>query len=610
MVAARDVSRLRAWAEKHVVVADGPRAGKRFKPGNAAWGEVLDSMDDPAVQQLVVRGSVQSGKTASLIVASLGFSARGESVLLYQPDDKLKIAMSTRLRAWARACTDPVVSEAWERPRPPHQRAYSNGGRLEVLNAGARTAALMRTASVIVVDELRAFGRDMLGELVDRMASYGSKGKLITVSSAGEEGVCKTTTELEKSDARHLFIGCPACGRKAPAEWRNVIFPKNPKREPTYTFPCCTATVTTSEFKRAVNLGEWRPTRDAAVPGIRGYHADCFVSPFETLGTIVRVFKRARHHQKQTTSHAELRAFQMSRLALPYRPPPAQGVTAQALALTCRESYENVPVGASMLIGACDTQDNRLEVEVSAWGLVEVERAESEVTGAKGWESTAGYHGLRHGDRWYRLRRWAIEYRRIVGDPGQPQVWDELVRFMETPRMHESGVYLRPCLVLIDSGGHYSAEVAEFARSHGQTYMAIKGVARKPDAPLMRRSITQDSLHDYGPLGLGLIGVDAAKSTLFSWMRQSTTGVEPRPMTWPADESRYGPVEFDGLVSGVSCRGSGQAHGEDQEGNWRKTAKYNEPLDLAVYSLAAAHYLGLAFMLAEQEQIHAYAKAA
>ena len=41
------LSALRRWAEKHVVVGDGPRAGSPFKIGCAPWGEVLDSMDDP-----------------------------------------------------------------------------------------------------------------------------------------------------------------------------------------------------------------------------------------------------------------------------------------------------------------------------------------------------------------------------------------------------------------------------------------------------------------------------------------------------------------------------------------------------------------------------------
>ena len=34
-----------------------------------AWRDVLDSFDDPEVEQCTIRGSVQAGKTASLIAA-------------------------------------------------------------------------------------------------------------------------------------------------------------------------------------------------------------------------------------------------------------------------------------------------------------------------------------------------------------------------------------------------------------------------------------------------------------------------------------------------------------------------------------------------------------
>ena len=83
---------------------------------------------------------------------------------------------------------------------------------------------------------------------------------------------------------------------------------------------------------------------------------------------------------------------------------------------------------------------------MSAWGVVEVDRSESETTGVRGWEQ-AGYHGLSYGGRWYRLRRWAIEYRKIPGDPGTPEPWDQLAQMMESPREHASGCLLRPVIV-------------------------------------------------------------------------------------------------------------------------------------------------------------------
>ena len=64
----------------------------------------------------------------------------------------------------------------------------------------------MRTAEIVIVDELRAFHADLLGELVDRMAAYGGRGRLITASSAGYEDECRTTTELDKSDSAPMVL--------------------------------------------------------------------------------------------------------------------------------------------------------------------------------------------------------------------------------------------------------------------------------------------------------------------------------------------------------------------------------------------------------------------
>ena len=373
-------------------------------------------------------------------------------------------------------------------------------------------------------------------------------------------------------------------------------------RPPVYAMPCCKASLGTQAFKRAVAAGAWRATRTAAVPATRGYHADCFLSPFETLATIVRAWVRANHHRKQTSSMAEVRAFQQGRLALPFKPEPAGGVTPEMIQTTCREAYEGVPGGACVLTGAVDVQDNRLEAEIAAWGIQEVPRAESEVIGIRGWEQ-AGYHGLSYGGRWYRLRRWGVEYRRIPGDPGTAEPWDELVRMMETPREHASGCYLRPVIVGIDSGGHYTEQVAEFVKTRGSGYQALKGLPpTRFGGVLMRRSVTQDSLHDYGRNGLGLVCTNAGKATVFSLLRQSCNGTDPRPMTWPADESTYGPEQFEGICSETLERVVDKRTGRTRL-QWKKIGRANEPLDLLVYSLACISHLGIPFLLSEQALI-------
>ena len=338
------------------------------------------------------------------------------------------------------------------------------------------------------------------------------------------------------------------------------------------------------------------------VPGTAGFHLDAFTSPFEHLRTIVRQWKRADAHRKQTGSMAEVISFQTGRLALPYKPEAAQGVTPEALRTSCREDYDPaiVPAGAAVIVGAVDVQDNRLEAEVSAWGLVEVER--DDASQLKGWGSHE-FRGLQHGGRWYRLRRWALEYRRLHGDPGAPRVWEELAEFLEEPRPHASGPLLRPVVVGVDVGGHYGPQVADFCKARGGGYQPLKGLPpQRYGAVLARRSVTADCLETYGPEGLLLVCGNAGKASCFSLMRQSIAGVEPKPFVWPMDESRYGVEEFEGIVSESLIRTLDKRTGSTKL-MWRKIAPRNEPLDVLVYSLALVSHLGLGFMLHEADAI-------
>ena len=601
-LAAGGISALRRWSLRNLVVADGPRAGRPFRIASPPWGEVLDAMDDPELEQVTIRGSVQSGKTASLIAAALGHMAAGRSVLVYEPDDKLKRALAARIVAWGRLCRDEVIREAYAPLRPPFTRSTAAGGRLEVISARETGAGVMRTAEIVIVDELRLFHRDLLGDLIDRMAAYGGQGRLITASSAGYQDECKTTHELEKSDSRRWFLRCPECGQENVAAWASVNY--KARRYPFYTMPCCGSALEGIPFRRAIQAGRWKPTKDEMVPGTRGYHLDAFTSPFESLRTIVRQWKRADAHRKQTGSMAEIISFQTGRLAL--QPEAAQGVTPEALRTSCREDYDPgiVPAGAAVLIGAVDVQDNRLEAEVSAWGLVEVAR--DDASQLKGWGSHE-FRGLQHAGRWYRLRRWALEYRRFHGDPGTPELWEQLAAFMEQPRPHASGPMLRPVAVGIDVGGHYGTMVAEFCKVRGHGYQPLKGLPpQRYGAVLARRSVTADSLELYGPEGLLLVCGNAGKASCFSLMRQSIAGVEPKPMVWPMDENRYGPEEFEGIVSESLIRTLDKRTGATRL-MWRKIAPLNEPLDVLVYSLALVSHLGVGFVL---HQAGAIAKAA
>ena len=143
-------------------------------------------------------------------------------------------------------------------------------------------------------------------------------------------------------------------------------------------------------------------------------------------------------------------------------------------------------------------------------------RAVRDASEVKGWGSHE-FRALAHEGKWYRLRRWALDYRRFHGDPGNPELWENLAEFIETPIPHATGPLLRPVTVSIDIGGHYGAQVAEFVKTRGQGCQCLKGLPpARFGAVLARRSVTADSLATYGPDGLMLVCGNTGKASAFS----------------------------------------------------------------------------------------------
>ena len=99
-----------------------------------------------------------------------------------------------------------------------------------------------------------------------------------------------------------------------------------------------------------------------------------------------------------------------------------------------------------------------------------------------------------------------------------------------------------------------------------------------------------------------LICANSGKNQVFSMLRQSCAGADPRPLVWPTDSSSYGPEEFEGICSETLSRVIDKRSGRTRL-TWKKTRKENEALDLLVYSLSLATFLGPAFLQREAAAI-------
>jgi phage terminase large subunit GpA-like protein len=168
-----------------------------------------------------------------------------------------------------------------------------------------------------------------------------------------------------------------------------------------------------------------------------------------------------------------------------------------------REHYEwEVPDAVNALTLGIDVQDDRFELGWVGWG--------------EGEEA------------------WNISYRILQGDLAQPIVWQQLERLIrEQGFRKETGEIVRPTLVVIDHGGHYSKEVDALSRKLGPMFvMPAKGLSvyGRPvvDAPRTRNKNGVYLLN---------VGTDTVKN--LTHQRLMITDPGPGYIHWPVSE------EFD-----------------------------------------------------------------
>jgi len=224
------------------------------------------------------------------------------------------------------------------------------------------------------------------------------------------------------------------------------------------------------------------------------------------------------------------------------------------------ESYSlgSVPSGALLLTAAVDTQHNRLEMLVIGWG-----------------------EGL---------ERWIVDHQVIMGDPSDERTWALLDDKLKTRYRHTSGVELAICAAAVDSGGHHTDEVYQFTRlRRWRNVFAVKGSSR-PSRPVIaqrpsRVDVTWKGSTQKDGAELWIIGTDTAKDWIYNRYAMHDG---PGALHFSQD------LPEDFYHQCVAERKIARYIKGHKKTEWVKgKAERNEALDLLVYNLAMAHYLGL-----------------
>jgi len=500
------------WADTHRILS-GKAASE---PGN--WRterapytkEVMDAFSDGAVEKVVCQWASQLAKT-EIILNVLGYFIAVDPCPMVVAQPALPLARyfsRARLAPMIRA-TAPLADKIAE----PKSRDSDNttlskgyeGGQLDIVSAQSVSDLSARPARIVLADEVDRYDDTAEGDPLDlldaRTANFAFR-KVGYFSSPRDKGASRIEAAYLESDQRKWWAPCPHCQRHQVLKWANVSWDKAVDENDeerldedgeamhlpeTARYFCehCGAGWGEAERQAAVRLGQWRAEKP--FNGIAGFWLNALNSPWQTLERLVKKYLAAKEVP------GRLRTFVNTVLGETWEE-AASMVSDDALVRRAEQAAyglgDKLPTGVLILTASVDNQGDRLEVEVLGWG--------------RGYES------------------WHVQHTVLAGDPGRPELWEELDNLLAGAWETADGRVLPLRAVGIDSGGHHTELVLRFCRPRwGRRVWALKGISRGMHERVwpLRHSHSRKSRDRFWT-----VNVDAAKKAVTDWLKIEEPG--------------------------------------------------------------------------------------
>jgi phage terminase large subunit GpA-like protein len=460
----------------------------------------MDAAHDEGVTEVVVMKSAQVGWTESLN-NTIGYHIDQDPapILLLQPT--LEMA-----EAWSKDRLAPMIRDTARlngKVADPKARDSGNtllhklftGGHLTIVGANSPAGLASRPIRVLLCDEVDRFpaSAGTEGDPIDlakrRTARFRNR-KILMGSTPTVKGSSRIEAAFEQSDSRYFFLPCPHCQQFQRLVWAQVKWDAGKPETAAYVCAHCATLLTDADKAEMLKRGEWRGTKP--FNGIAGFHISELYSPWSTWAEMAIAFSRA------SLLPETLKTFINTVLGETWE--EHGGVEVVGL-IERKESYgaENIPDGTLMLTAGCDTQDDRVEVQLNGWGADE--------------------------------ENWIIEQKVFRGDPGKPQLWQEVDAYLLQTFHTESGRRLTVDAVAVDSGGHNTQSVYQFVVTRKRRRVwAIKGLGGPGKLAWPKKATKTRKSR----ASLFLIGVDTIKAVLYGRLSKVS---EPGPgyVHLPAD---------------------------------------------------------------------------
>lgn len=467
------------WAREHFYLsAESSYVEQQWTPW---WFQraIMSWISNDDVREVDLRKSARVGYT-KIILAAIGYFAhhKRRNQAIWQPNDgDIKKFVKTEL--------DPMLRDvkAMESVFPAYlKRDKDNtleqkkflGSLLHTLGGKAKTNYQSISVDVIYLDEYDKFDASIEncgnpGTLAAKRIEGATFPKAVFGTTPLLDGFSNILKREKDADIfMEPFIPCPECGGYHPLVWGGKEEPSgfkwtdNDPKTVRHLCPHCGALISQAQYLQIdlENLGRWQaedgttcdnlgvfrnPAGDIIRPPA---HIACHVwsaySPnvdwVLLVAAYISAFRESQEGKKDT-----LQTFYNESLGRYWAQDREQTNENELHSRAEPFPLERVPRGAVLLLAYIDTQPNRLECGV--WGY------------GRGCEM------------------WSVAHRIFFGNPDEEEVWADLDEFLfETEFTHASGSRLRITGAGIDTGGHNTHAVYNWASKHSRRKVfATKG---------------------------------------------------------------------------------------------------------------------------------------
>ena len=505
---------------------------------------LMEAFSDPDIDTVVWMSSAQVGKTEVLLNIIGYFIDQDPSpMLLLQPTLDMAQAFSKdRVAPMVRdtkVLTHKVKdSKAKDSGNTILHKTFP-GGHITMAGANSPSSLASRPVRVVLCDEVDRYPPsagtegDPVNLAFKRTTTFWNKKRMLT-STPTIKDVSRIEAAYEESDKRKFYVPCPECSKKQVLKWSNVSWDDGKPETAKYFCEHCGSAWDDSTRWNAVKKGEWIAQKPSM--GIAGFWLNEIYSPWVKLSDMAKNFLEAKKSQHT------LKTFVNTSLGETWEDDQGEQIEDNVL-MQRREDYTILPTEAVVLTCGVDTQDDRLEGEVKAWG--------------DGNES------------------WGVMPFRIEGKPSQKQVWEDLDNIINATYKRADGVQLRISCTCIDSGGHFTDEVYKYCKKREvKRVFAVKGssIAGKP-------IVSRPTISNKLKVKLFTVGTDTAKELIFSRLQLEEFGEGYMHFNKSYDEEYFKMLTSEKLVTTFKKGRPVRV--------WKPTRPRNEALDYTVYNLAA-----------------------